>query len=441
MRSLPAISGAALASRVLAITMMMAPAALRAQTAPVATAPATGATTSAAATQAVVRVTFVEGFAQYTLVRPEERTDADWKECKEGQEVGPGGAFRTNDTSRIRYVLPPDIVECEVNRLTTDEIVNIINTRQQIRLDTVMPKGGKKTMSAKSTQQPKRLNIRSNGAALGIRGTEVVLYDQAPFVPVATSFSGQAYFRDLRRQTVTFGGTGTTVVTGTQSNPTQVALSRSAIDATMPMALTPTETALVDNLVSRGAIFEFDPRAGINVVRGGSAPALSETGFAQTLPGTLNFVLRWEGPANLDIGVSPSLMGASEFALPVGGLNITSSGLRIPFDHRGEGSSGLEVAYYTLPSFEQFGPFAIIGIAHQQPPGRAQISAFLNGKQYDLRMRDDLPANGAFIAFFDPSQPELNLGSNFSIRAASIATNPRRARAAAPVPVTARRKR
>lgn len=362
-----------------------------------ATAPTSAATTSSA-TQPEgqlleVFVKSVTGYVEYSLVEYERRTEDDWLECVVGQQLKGGAALRTAPKSSVTFTVPPD-QEATLDRVGALEILDALRTPDKVILSLGL-KYGRAGMKVEPTGALHESTIRSKGHVLAVRGTEVVLYDQPPFTAEATSLVGRAYFRDLRRRTVAFGGTRRTVVRGNQINPAEVALSETVVDPSIRLARTAPEYALIENLVSRGAVFSFDEDTGINVVRGGVRPVV-DTSFIQVLPGDLNFVLTWNGDANLDLGVSPSVTeGTGEFLFPAAGLSISPRGGRIPFDHRGGGTGGVEVAFYPNQAIDEtVGAIFGVGVFAYNKGADGSIEVFRNGQR--VQFIDD---NGIFDTF------------------------------------------
>jgi len=165
----------------------------------------------------------------------------------------------------------------------------------------------------------------------------------------------------------------------------------------------------------------FDQQAGIPVVRGGTGP-VSDEQLAGSLPGRLNFALRWSGNADLNLlvtdepstqadvahairmgptltppiqpGLSKESLGQigiiggplgyapKEILFPGFGLNVNGSGGQIPYDHRGGPNGGQEIAYWP-GSF----PSGVYGASVFHISGEAadfKINAFADGKPLQL---------------------------------------------------------
>jgi len=121
----------------------------------------------------------------------------------------------------------------------------------------------------------------------------------------------------------------------------------------MPAREPPPSAKLIASEVARGGVVSFDPIANIRVITGG-VPISNDTTLAQSLPGKLDFVARWFGPADVNLSVftqlinpTDALLGGKtftpdEFLYPGYGLNHSKSGGEIAFDHRGGPKGGTE---------------------------------------------------------------------------------------------------
>jgi hypothetical protein len=250
--------------------------------------------------------------------------------------------------------------------------------------------------------------LRSPNATLAVRGTKVSLFDQPPFAPQATSLTGRAEFRAFRRRVVAFGNRGQskTVVTDTSTTAGDLALTETVIDPTLAGARTQSEAALLTTLVSRGATVEIDRESGIKIVRGGVPP--TDAQVASSLPGRLNFVLRWDADANLDFGVSTPATAANpggEFVYPAAGLNIAPSGGKTAFDHRGGANGGIEVVYFNNVID---GSYALGG--RNITPNTtvtARLDAYLDGQK--IQLFDGLQQVDQITQTVTDQQPALGL--------------------------------
>jgi FecR protein len=348
------------------------------------TRPATRATTAtttspasapAAGQRLEATVTGVEG-----LVQVRAAADQQWQICKVGMVLDEGAEFRTAPRSAVRFTIPPGQTvtldrsgACkllravmEAGRVTTD--VGLEHGR--IRYDLEAP-----GVEARST-------IRSPNSTLAVRGTKVSLYDQRPFPPEAVSLTGRAEFSTFKRQ-LAFGGprAGKAKVSQDRAAAEQ-SLVAAVLDPSIPLARSAEEQQLVATLLSRGStIILGDDSKAIPIVRGGTVPR-TDAELQSFLVGELNFVLRWEGDANLDLVVGNQAGRGGELLLPASGVNTSRSGGRIPFDHQGGSDGGIELANWGSKFPSTIYP---VGVNYSSgTPARYTLDVFLNGSRQNI---------------------------------------------------------
>jgi hypothetical protein len=151
------------------------------------------------------------------------------------------------------------------------------------------------------------------------------------------------------------------------------------VDPQSAASRTLADANLIAAEVSRGAVLSFDSKANIPVITNGRP--LTDTQLPSQLPGTLDFVLRWTGNAdlNLEVGVDKGdplnniIAGfkQGEFLYPGYGYQDSPSGGHIPFDNRGGPTGGEEFAYWSGKY-----PTGLYGIAAQSISGKATSFTF-----------------------------------------------------------------
>ena len=333
-----------------------------------ATAPAPDAPADLTAT-----IVKVQGTVEF---RPNDQ--AKWEPLTVGKKLAQEASIRTGARGAVVLTVPPDQT-ISVDRLTTVTVLKAFQSKGKVTTDVGM-KYGRVRYDIAGAGVEHEATIRSPNSNLAIRGTKVSLFDQRPYTPEAVSLTGRAQFSTLaRRQPIAFGraGQGKTVVRQGDANAAQFALAQSVVDPGVSGARTNSEQALINTLISSGGVLSFDEDAGIRVVRGGGRP--TDVQVANTLPGQLNFVVRWDGPANLDLALStPNFPdGRAEFIYPIGGLDRSKSGGVIPFDHRGGKGGGVEVVYWPANTFTS-GTYALsVQRVSGAPAVNATIEAFL----------------------------------------------------------------
>jgi len=297
-----------------------------------------------------------------------------------GQFLAEGDEIITFPRCRITMKIEPD------QTLTLDRVGRLKLDKARIADGSITAElgmtYGRVRYTIEGAERRYDVNLKAPNSTLGIRGTDVVLYDQPPYPPQATSFEGRARFRDARRQ-LQLGGKSTAQITGNAGSAAESAVAQTVIDPTIRAARTDSEQQLVNRVLSNGSSFAFDPIRGIDVVTGGIPPTISQ--LASSAPGAVNFVVSWPGNTNIDLFLST--FGSTQFndtILPFAGLNVGKSGGRIDFDHRGGTNGGFEVVYFpaNVPSD---GDFAVSGSHVSGATTDVSIDVIVNGRVLDRR--------------------------------------------------------
>lgn len=364
-------------------------------------AQATSPTTNAPVEHLKVKVTGVEG-----LVQVREAEDQPWKKATEGMEVGEDAEFRTGPKSAVRFTIPPDQT-ITLDRLGTVKVLRAIEQNGKITTNLGM-KYGRTRYDIEAAGREHEASIASPSSTLAIRGTKVSLTDQRPFPAQAVSLTGRAEFRDFKKRTF-FGNknAGTTVVNTETASAASNALTQSVVDPSIALARSRSETALVNNLLSQGATTTLDFERGIRVVTGGSHPMTDKT-LIPNLPGTLNFVLRWDISADLNLTVIEPGNGKGHTVYPLAGYNNIKSGGSIAFDHRGGSQGGIEIVSWPASAF----PDGRYSVGAQWMNGPASVPAtldvYLNGQHVPI-----LDRNGNLVQQVTenvtPPRPDLGI--------------------------------
>lgn len=318
--------------------------------------------------------------------------DKPWQPVKVGMVVDEGAEFRTGPRSSVRCTIPPD-QSFTLDRLGTVKVAQALRKGDRLKTELMM-KYGRTNYSVEAAGLEHESTIASPSGTLAVRGTVISLYDQPPYAPAATSFTGLAMFRDVKRQTsVGSKNGGTQTVAGNNASAADTALENSVTDPRFNNARTPADQALIAQESSRGAVVSFDPLAQITVVRGGS-PITNDAQLVQTLPGKLNFVARWFSNSNVNLEVfadirdpltalfDPKGFQPTEFLYPGYGLNNTKSGGHIAFDHRGGPNGGTEIAYWTNPP--KAAVFGLGALLISGPSVELKLQAYLDGQKQSI---------------------------------------------------------
>jgi hypothetical protein len=349
-------------------------------------------------------VTGVEGVVQ---VRTAE--DQPWKKATVGMVVDQNAEFRTGPRSAVRFTLPPDQT-ITLDRLGTVKLLQAVNDNGKIKTNLGM-RYGRTRYDIEAAGREHESTISSPSSTLAVRGTKVSLYDQRPFPSEAVSLTGRAEFRDARKR-IKFGakGAGKLKVNENAAGAAEASLSQSYVDPGTTLARSDSESNLIATLLSRGATVSYDYDKGIKVIRGGTHPT-TDAELIPVLPGSLNFVLRWEGNSDLNLAVlspQPELgQGDQKVSVyPIGGLNVISNGGRTDFDHRGGPNGGMEVVFWpgTAPS----GVYQIGSVHISGPNAPATVDVFQGGQRVPIRNSDGVQDTVNFVSA--PIDPAFGAG-------------------------------
>ncbi len=365
--------------------------------------PHSGPATTAGIEKGPLAVTVADfkGIVQYR-----ETEDGAWKRVAKGLVLQEGAEFRTGPRSSVVVTLPGGQTAA-LDRLGVVKVVRAsFEGEPPAFLTDIGMKYGRTRLDVQTSDHSYDATIRSASSTLAVRGTTVSLSDQPPFEPTAVSLTGRAEFRDFRQQVHAVGAKNGSRAVIRAGSPTaaQTALADSVADPSISRARSGSEVALVNTLISNGAIVNIDQTTGIRIVRGGTVP--SDTQLRGVLPGVLNFVLRWKGDANLDLGVGNQAGAQGEFLFPVAGLNTTPSGGRVAFDHRGGANGGIEVQFWPTADF----PKSIYSLGVRNVSGQtatARVNVFLNGKSVPITL--GLGTEGQETSNLKPGQTDAAL--------------------------------
>ena len=362
------------------------------------------AATSPAVQSLQATVTAVEGVVQ---VRTAE--DQPWQKATVGMVLDQNAEFRTGPRSAVQFKIPPDQT-ISLDRLGTVKVLQAINENGKIKTNLGM-RYGRTRYDIEAAGREHESTISSPSSTLAVRGTKVSLYDQRPFQSQAVSLTGRAEFRDARKR-IRFGGPGAgkLKVNENTASAAEASLQEAFVDPGTALARTEGEQGLIANLLSRGATLSYDYEKGIKVIRGGTHP-VTDAELIPVLPGQLNFVLRWDGNADLNLAVlSPTpdfVLGDQRLVVyPIGGRNVLRNGGRTGFDHRGGPNGGMEIAYWPGPF-----PNGTYQIGSQHMSGEttpATLDVFQGGTRLAIRNSQGVQETVSFIA--EPIPGDLGSG-------------------------------
>lgn len=342
-------------------------------------APTTSPRELAVQSKLPVTVTGVQGNAE---VREEE--SGPWKPVELGNNHTPRAEFRTGPRGAVRLVISP-AQTISVDRLST---LRLVQTDQAgpTQVTNLEMDYGRSRLDADPSQFNYVAAVRTPSTRIALRGTRVSLFDQAPYPPQAVSLVGRAEFQNVKRRIVPLGGRGRARVVGDANSAAEVALGEAVVDPIDDASRSASEQTLVNSLISRGAVTSFDRSTGLTVVRGGAVPTDAE--LPAIVPGSLNFVLRWFGDADLNLALINSVTSPAapegEVLLPAPGATRSPSGGRVAIDHRGGRAGGIEII--SFGKNYQAGDYAMIAY---RVSGRetvdVQFTALQDGAELDLQ--------------------------------------------------------
>jgi hypothetical protein len=313
-------------------------------------------------------------------VRVRESEEAAWKPAAVGMVLGEAAEFHTGPRSAVQFTIPPDQT-ITVDSLGLVKLVQAVRDRGKV-ITNVGMKYGRTRYTIEAAGVEHEAKISSPSSTLAVRGTDFMEEDRRPFPFRAASFTGRVEVQDAKKRVFIGGrGTGRAAVDANSRSAADYAAQQTVVDPGQRLARTDAEAPLISALLSHGATIEFDMEKGIRVVRGGRP--LTDRELIPVLPGTLDFVLRWNQDADLNLGViSPRPEGSTANAtiLPVSGLNIANGG-QTAFDHRGGPRGGQEVVFFNTP------PDGLYAIGIQNVSGSkavARVDVFSNGKRVPI---------------------------------------------------------
>lgn len=355
-------------------------------------------------------ITGIEGLVQVRTGESEP-----WRRAEVGMVLPESAEFRTGPRSAVRFTIPP-AQTVTLDRLGTVKLVQAVSENGKIKTNLGM-RYGRTRYDVEAAGLEHESSISSPSTTLAVRGTKVSLYDQPPFRPEAVSLTGRAVFSDRRKKT-TLGGPGSAKarMSADDASAADAARDGTISDPIGDGARSRAEARLISTIIAGGATMSVDRGTGLRVVNGGIPPGDAQ--LIPSLPGTLNFVLRWDGNANLDLGVGApgGTNNAGEFLYPAVGLTQARSGGRVLWDHQGGQSGGIEIAYW--PKDYPAGVYGLGVVLVSGPPTSATVDAFENGQRIPIfDGAQFVQSNRIFVTPPIPGISEGTLGGLVPVRA------------------------
>jgi hypothetical protein len=310
------------------------------------------ASTSPSTEHLSAKVTAVNGRVQYR-----ESADKPWKVCAVGVELAEGAEFRTGPRSNVQLLIPPKQT-ITLDRLGSMTLLEAVQTAGKYKTDVGL-KHGRVRYDIEAPGVEHESTVSSPNGTLAVRDTSFAVDDERPFDCEAYRLSGTVDFSTAKR-TISIGGgvPGAVKAVGDQ-DPANTSLSAAVLDPADPLSREPSEEELVATVLGRGPVFTPAMHKGIAIVSGGTPP--TDAALPALLPGDLDFVLRWNGNANLDLGVID--LARAETLYPATGLNVSPSGGIIPYNDIGGTNGGIELAYWKRTFPKGLYEFIINGVS------------------------------------------------------------------------------
>jgi hypothetical protein len=356
----------------------------------------------AAATSLTATITAIEGIVQ---VRQNE--DAPWQKATVGMKLSEGAEFRTGPRSAVRFEIPPDQT-VTLDRLGTVKLIEAIQKQDTVKTDLGM-KYGRVRYDVEAAGLAHDSNIHSPGSALAVRGTRVSLYDQPPFAPQATSLTGRAAVRNIRREMVAFGGKSKATISSGDVSAASSALAESEIHTP---ELTHTEQQI------RDVTFLFSHSGTLFGNVASSTFAARDRDLPGLIGGRLDFVLRWNQPTDADLNIFVRTPLGETFGNPpfilslfpgdkdIGDLLATTfppnspSGGSVGLNHIGP--AGIEIASWSKKPPSGLYVVGAYNFIYSETPVDTtglpkvgfKLEAFLNGKRQPLLLNLDAAVAG-----------------------------------------------
>jgi hypothetical protein len=201
--------------------------------------PSSQPSTQAAGEELSGTIRFVKGD-----VRVRATATSPWQKAVVGMVIPQGGEIQTGLKSQIDVFMPPAQV-LSLDRMTTVKLVELVRNGDKIKSNIGM-QYGRTQLNIEKSGMVHDAKISTPSTTLALRGTNVSVYDQAPFAPKAISYTGRAdaQFRG-RSFDIPFGTNRFTVVTDGNTNPAQESQFETGVNLRPDEGTTTTEQQMV----------------------------------------------------------------------------------------------------------------------------------------------------------------------------------------------------
>jgi len=360
------------------------------------TGPSSAPTTETAVDVFSATVIKIEG-----LVRVRLKSTEPWQRVQVKQVLPQNAIIQTGPAGAVELSIPPDQI-LTFDRASEGTILDAYKSGGKVTTNIGL-KYGRTRYGISAAGVEHESTIRSSSSTLAVRGTIVSVFDQAPFLPEAVSLTGQAQYSFFKREEVSLGQKNgkKAKITGDSGSAAETALAAAIVDPFLSSARSEAEAPLIASVISRGGVITFDQEAGIRVVRGGGAPNNAQ--LLQSLPGQLNFVVRWDTNANVNLAL---LTPNGDFLYPIGAFAQGKGGGVVPFDHRGGNGGGFEIVYFPTGKIVE-GQYALSATNLSTQTTNLTLEAYFNNRRVLLPPDPNDPFTPRF------ARREPNVAKNF----------------------------
>jgi hypothetical protein len=188
----------------------------------------------------------ISGTIQYVKgdVRVRASDKSPWVAAKVGMVIPQGGEIQTGPRSQVDLFMPP-AQKLSLDRMTTVKLVELARTGDKIKSNIGM-QYGRTQLNIEKSGMVHDAKISTPSTTLALRGTNVSVYDQAPFAPTAISYTGRAdaQFRG-RSFDIPFGTNRYTEITDGNDNPAEQSQFGTGVNLRPDPGTTTTEQQMV----------------------------------------------------------------------------------------------------------------------------------------------------------------------------------------------------
>ncbi len=177
-------------------------------------------------------------------VRVRASANSPWQQAVVGMVVPEGGEIQTGPKSQIDLSMPPAQL-LSLDRMSTVKLVELNQNGNKIKSNIGM-QYGRTQLNIEKAGMVHEAKISTPSTTLALRGTDVVVYDQAPFAPTAISYTGRAnaQFRG-RSFDIPFGSNRFTEITDGNDNPAEQSQFNTGVNLRPDSGTTLTEQQMV----------------------------------------------------------------------------------------------------------------------------------------------------------------------------------------------------